>query len=368
MKTTLKVLATTPLIVSSIALADENVHDRYGYIGGHASYYTFYDNNVTGKTDGLDDTPFYGGQVGWRFHPNWSVQGWYEQIEGDAESKYNSGRRLDMTNYYASGRYHFDDHGLLGFEPYAGINVGEQIIESLNNPASDDNDELMTGVELGLQRVFFRHVVLDLGTRQAYSQDREYWEGQVYAGINLAFGISNDDDSQSNDEVVAATPAEVVTGDTDGDGVSDDVDKCSDTASGAVVDENGCQVYETRLQENRAGTIYFPFDSDRVQGEFDDEVRTAAERMKAGEKASIRVEGHTDNVGSEAYNQGLSERRAQSVRDKLVTDFGIDGASVSTQGYGESRPADDNSTEEGRANNRRADVIVESQEETAQFK
>ncbi|MCG8394083.1 MAG: OmpA family protein [Pseudomonadales bacterium] len=368
MKAILRMTAIAPLLVSPLALAGENVHDRYGYIGGHASYYTFYENDVVGNgADGLDDVPFYGGQLGWRFHPNWSVQAWYEEVEGDAESKYNSGRRLDMTNYYASGRFHLDGHGFLGFEPYAGINVGEQLIESRNNPNSDENDELMTGVELGLQRVFFRHVVLDLGTRQAYSQDREYWEGQVYAGLNLAFGISNDDDDGADEETVAATPEAVVTGDADGDGVSDDVDQCPDTAAGAVVDDQGCQVYESTIQEHNAGTIYFEFDSDRVKGEFNDEVRSAADRMKAGEKASIRVEGHTDSIGSESYNQGLSERRAESVRDKLVNDLGIDASAVSTQGYGESRPVADNDTAEGRAKNRRADVIVESEEQTPQF-
>jgi len=214
MKKILRVTAALPLFISPLAMAGENVPDRYGYIGGHASYYTFYDNDVIGNgTDGLDDVPFYGGQLGWRFHPNWSVQGWYDEVEGDAESKYDSGRRLDMTNYFVSGRYHFNDTGILGFEPYAGINVGEQLIESLNNPNSDENDELMTGVELGVQRAFFKHVILDLGTRHAYSTDREYWEGQVYAGLNLAFGISNDSDDSAEDEVVAATPAEVVTGD-----------------------------------------------------------------------------------------------------------------------------------------------------------
>ena len=164
MKTFLRMTAAVPLLISPFAFAGENVPDQYGYIGGHASYYTFYDNDVIGNGgDGLDDVPFYGAQLGWRFAPNWSVQGWYEEVDGDAESKYNSGRRLDMKNYYVSGRYHFDDHGLLGFEPYAGINVGEQLIESLNNPNSDDNDELMTGVELGVQRAFFKHVILDLG-------------------------------------------------------------------------------------------------------------------------------------------------------------------------------------------------------------
>lgn len=368
MKNILRVTAVIPLFISPLAMAGENVPDRYGYIGGHASYNTFYDNNVIGNgADGLDDVPFYGGQLGWRFHPNWSVQGWYDEVEGDAESKYDSGRRLDMTHYFVSGRYHFNDTGILGFEPYAGINVGEQLIESLNNPNSDENNELMTGVELGVQRAFFKHVILDLGTRQAYSQDREYWEGQVYAGLNLAFGISNDSDDRVEEEVVPATPAEVVTGDSDGDGVNDDRDRCPSTASGAVVDADGCQVYET-LEQRETSVIYFGFDRDTIQGQFSDEIRGVAERLNGGEQGHIRVEGHADSTGPAEYNQGLSERRAQSVKERLMQEYKVSGDRISTEGFGERKPVADNSTREGRAKNRRAEIIVETAEKEAQFK
>ena len=368
MKTILRVTAAIPLFISPLAMAGENVPDRYGYIGGHASYYTFYDNDVIGNgVDGLDDVPFYGGQLGWRFHPNWSVQGWYDEVEGDAESKYDSGRRVDMTNYFVSGRYHFNDTGILGFEPYAGINVGEQYIESLNNTNSDKNDELMTGVELGVQRAFFKHVILDLGTRQAYSTDREYWEGQVYAGINLAFGISNDSDDSAEEEVVASAPPEVVTGDRDGDGVNDDRDRCPNTASGAVVDADGCQVYES-LEQRETSVIYFGFDRDSIQGQFSDEIRGVAERLNGGEQGHIRVEGHADSTGPADYNQGLSERRAQSVKERLMKDYKVSGDRISTEGFGENKPLADNSTREGRAKNRRADIIVETEEKKAQFK
>ena len=368
MKTILRVTAAIPLFISPLAMAGENVPDRYGYIGGHASYYTFYDNDVIGNgVDGLDDVPFYGGQLGWRFHPNWSVQGWYDEVEGDAESKYDSGRRVDMTNYFVSGRYHFNDTGILGFEPYAGINVGEQYIESLNNTNSDKNDELMTGVELGVQRAFFKHVILDLGTRQAYSTDREYWEGQVYAGINLAFGISNDSDDSAEEEVVASAPPEVVTGDRDGDGVNDDRDRCPNTASGAVVDADGCQVYES-LEQRETSVIYFGFDRDSIQGQFSDEIRGVAERLNGGEQGHIRVEGHADSTGPADYNRGWSERRAQSVKERLMKDYKVSGDRISTEGFGENKPLADNSTREGRAKNRRADIIVETEEKKAQFK
>jgi OOP family OmpA-OmpF porin len=78
-----------------------------------------------------------------------------------------------------------------------------------------------------------------------------------------------------------------------------------------------------------------------------------------GENPTVKVsvEGHTDSVGSDKYNQGLSERRAKAVVAYLVSK-GVDGARLSPVGYGESKPAATNDTAEGRATNRRVDLMV----------
>jgi outer membrane protein OmpA-like peptidoglycan-associated protein len=72
---------------------------------------------------------------------------------------------------------------------------------------------------------------------------------------------------------------------------------------------------------------------------------------------NLRVEGHTDSTGSAEYNQGLSERRAYSVRDFLAQQ-GIDGQRMIAVGYGLTRPVADNSTREGRAKNRRVEIVI----------
>jgi outer membrane protein OmpA-like peptidoglycan-associated protein len=66
----------------------------------------------------------------------------------------------------------------------------------------------------------------------------------------------------------------------------------------------------------------------------------------------VTIEGHTDNTGSEAYNQKLSEQRANIVRDYAVSQ-GVAASTVTIEGKGETAPTDDNSTAEGRHNNRR---------------
>ena len=71
----------------------------------------------------------------------------------------------------------------------------------------------------------------------------------------------------------------------------------------------------------------------------------------------IAIEGHTDNVGTDAYNQDLSSRRAAAVRDALVRDFGVAAGRLTTAGFGESRPRETNETIAGRARNRRVELV-----------
>jgi len=79
--------------------------------------------------------------------------------------------------------------------------------------------------------------------------------------------------------------------------------------------------------------------------------------LKENSDKKVELEGHTDSVGSDQYNQALSERRAASVKDYL-TKRGINPGRISTHGFGESKPIADNKTAEGRARNRRVEIKV----------
>jgi outer membrane protein OmpA-like peptidoglycan-associated protein len=80
--------------------------------------------------------------------------------------------------------------------------------------------------------------------------------------------------------------------------------------------------------------------------------------IKEDPLSKIVVEGHTDSQGAAAYNQDLSQRRAQSVRDYLVS-RGIAADRVTSQGFGPSRSIAENNSAEGRANNRRVEIVVQ---------
>ena len=72
---------------------------------------------------------------------------------------------------------------------------------------------------------------------------------------------------------------------------------------------------------------------------------------------NFRVEGHTDGDGDESYNKKLSEERAAAVKDLLIKN-GIEATRLDSKGYGESKPVDNNSTPEGKANNRRVEFVI----------
>lgn len=142
--------------------------------------------------------------------------------------------------------------------------------------------------------------------------------------------------------------------DTDGDGVYDYLDKCPDTPRDLAVDAKGCP-------ERVCITLGVQFDTDKavVKPQYHDEIKKAADFLKEYPEATAVIEGHTDSVGSDAYNQKLSERRAKAVMKYLVDKLGINAKRLSAKGFGESKPIADNATEEGRYKNRRVVATID---------
>lgn len=110
----------------------------------------------------------------------------------------------------------------------------------------------------------------------------------------------------------------------------------------------------TPRERYRTQNIQFEFDSDQMSGDYSDVLAELAERLKDGFN-SLVIEGHTDSIGPEAYNQKLSLRRAAAIKSYLVKRYGLDGSRIRTIGYGESRPIADNGNFQGRQQNRRVE-------------
>lgn len=103
--------------------------------------------------------------------------------------------------------------------------------------------------------------------------------------------------------------------------------------------------------------VNFDFDKSEIRPDASVILDEAASLLSGKPDVKIRVEGHTDATGPEAYNQGLSERRADSVR-KFLVEKGIGEPRLTSVGFGESNPIAPNDTREGRALNRRVELQV----------
>jgi outer membrane protein OmpA-like peptidoglycan-associated protein len=119
-------------------------------------------------------------------------------------------------------------------------------------------------------------------------------------------------------------------------------------------------VLEKQLtQEKRAVTygIYFDFNRDTLKAESEPVLKEIAQAMSDNPDWKLTVEGHTDNVGGDTYNLELSRRRAASVKQALVSQYNIAADRLLTGGFGASRPVETNDTLEGRARNRRVELV-----------
>ncbi|MGA1795888.1 MAG: OmpA family protein [bacterium] len=135
--------------------------------------------------------------------------------------------------------------------------------------------------------------------------------------------------------------------DEDGDGVPDYLDACPDTPRGASINEQGCWVI--------TGAHFDPGKWQVKQGLYPvlDEIVTI---LKGNPSLMVEIQGHTDNTGSEAHNLVLSHRRACAVMDYLVSK-GVKSARLLAGGYGSSKPVASNKTTQGRAKNRRVELV-----------
>ncbi|MFC0821413.1 OmpA family protein, partial [Moraxella marmotae] len=116
--------------------------------------------------------------------------------------------------------------------------------------------------------------------------------------------------------------------------------------------------YYVETRPNVRLNILFDFDKSNIKAQYKGEVQKAADFLAQYPDAKAIIEGHTDSKGSDAYNQKLSERRANEVRNALIKNHGISPARLTAQGFGESRPVATNDTDAGRQENRRVMVVI----------
>lgn len=209
---------------------------------------------------------------------------------------------------------------------------------------------------------------LSVGPSLAYrpSHKSGYVDGIVSVGLVYSFGHAAP--PPPVEPAAPPPPPDCHTLDDDHDGVNNCDDRCPDTPAGTIVGPDGCP---QKVVIDLRG-VNFKFDRPK-KGEHNIEptlavptadsvaiLDQAIDALNRYPEIKVELDGHTDSIGTEQYNQGLSERRAQIVADYL-TAHGISADRITAvKGFGETQPIDTNSTKEGRARNRRTELKVEN--------
>lgn len=355
-------LALSSTLVQPLAAEDR---DRI-YINPAVGYQYFEDD----RDLKLDEAVTYSLGLEYRFHDHWAVEGLYGQAEPDLK---NGSGDVDYEDFRLDGLYYLDDLNTSSMiQPYLAAGGGRTEF--------DGNEETRLNAGGGLRLVANDRVSLRLDAREFYSLDEEAWDTVVSLGLSFAFsreaeappapepapqpadsdndGVPDNRDQCPDTPAGAAVTSDGCPRDSDRDGVADYRDECPGTEAGAEVDEKGCEGVTERV-ETISLYIAFPLNSADVPNAYDSEIREVADFMKEYPDTSVEIAGHSDSTGEADYNQQLSQQRAEAVADRLVQSFGIDRDRVAARGYGESEPIADNSTAEGRAQNRRVEARIE---------
>ncbi len=286
------------------------------------------------------ETPWLGFE--YAFNDNWAA----EILYAEDSSRFSDGIKADVSTWqlgmmYYTGSYIGDGNRV---RPYLAFGMGEIDIDA----GAFDTVETTANAGAGVRWMLTPRFGARLEARLLHSLDENENDFLFNAGVNYYFG-------KVSEPAPAAAPAPL---DSDGDGVTDDRDQCPGTPRGTRVDSVGCplpvaQVASIKLKVN------FDFDSSVVKEHHFADISELAAFLKRFDDLQVDVEGHTDSVGPENYNQQLSQRRAQAVVDLLVNQHGIAANRLEAVGYGEARPVASNDTAAGRAENRRVMATLE---------
>lgn len=326
------------------------------------------------------DNPFLGAiGLGYKTRSPWGFELTY--LTGSTEPA-SGGEDVDLDTYRLDTLYHFSDDD--GVQPYLLVGGGKQSYDYGSGDFENDMLNLGGGLKIAINEMLSLRSEL----RAVNDLENELTHYTVGLGLNFLLGaqsaapapakVAAPSDADGDGVVDAqdrcpGTPAgarvdangcEMVT-DSDGDGVVDGSDQCPGTSAGAKVDAKGCYIVLTETKEVQL-RVTFENNSFVVAPSSYGEIESVAQFMREYPLTKVNLEGHTDDRGSEAYNQQLSEKRAAAVAQLLVERFGIDQARVSSAGFGESQPLVGNDTAENRALNRRVTAKVSASVETIQ--
>lgn len=349
------------LVMFGLALTAKPVlaEDTGNFYLNPAVGYQFFDNKRK-----LDNEAIFGLGAEYVLTPNFGVEVSYLYSNPDEEIGNSD---ADLDQYSLDALFYTD--GYQEWQPFllAGIGHGEF------DYSSGTEKETQLNLGIGTRIIFNDMWSARILAKAVNSLDEETWDQLFTIGISYAFGggltfsnisqeiavadgdgdgINNDLDQCPNTLAGTQVDDQGCDLDSDNDGIADNKDYCPNSLPGTEVDAKGCKVPVMKTESVKLA-INFENNSADVPAEAMGEIKNVADFMQNYPQAKVVIEGYTDNKGDADYNKSLSQRRADAVMQSLVQNYNIGEDRVSAVGYGIENPVADNSTPEGRSENRR---------------
>ena len=330
-------------------------------------------------------------RAGYNFTKYLGVEAYGHWVPTEINNIANNDEKVNVYGYGVEAIFNLLPDS--AFVPFFALGVGGIHYSRYSQDTTDREDNKLTAdYGLGVKYFLAENWALRADVRHVIPIDTDFDKDTMHnnllatVGLTFAFGgekpappppppapvvlDSDNDGVPDNLDKCPGTPAGVAVDkdgcplDSDNDGVYDYLDKCPGTPAGVKVDKDGCPppvVVQPRVEkeiiEKGRTTLKVLFDTNKSvikKGYFDD-VDALAGVMKQYPDLNVTIEGHTDNVGKDAYNKKLSQRRADAVKAYLVKK-GIDANRLTAVGYGEEKPIADNATKAGKTENRRVEA------------
>ena len=296
-----------------------------GAVEGELFYKKQYNDSVKHIEDGFNP----GARIGYFLTDDLSLNLSYDKTNHTRSNDGTGSQKIKGDTSSLVAQYHFGQAGVDSLRPYVEGGVGHQSrgnVRADGHSGRDQTTQLIAGT--GVKYYFTNNLYARAGVEADYGLDNGKWDYSALVGLGVNFG--------GNAGAVAPAPTPA-------------------PAPEPVAEPEAPVAQVVRVELD----VKFDFDKAVVKPNSYGDVKNLADFMAQYPATNVEVAGHTDSVGPDAYNQKLSQRRADAVKQVLVKD-GVAPSRVTAVGYGESRPVADNATEAGRAVNRRVEASVEA--------
>ena len=297
-----------------------------GAVEGELFYKKQYNDSVKHIEDGFNP----GARIGYFLTDDLSLNLSYDKTNHTRSNDGTGNQKIKGDTGSLTAQYHFGQAGVDSLRPYVEGGFGHQSRTNVLADGHSGRDQTTQAIiGTGVKYYFTNNLYARAGVEADYGLDNGKWDYSALVGLGVNFG------GNAGAAAPAPTPA---------------------PAPEPVPEPEAPVAQVVRVELD----VKFDFDKAVVKPNSYGDVKNLADFMKQYPATNVEVAGHTDSVGPDAYNQKLSQRRADAVKKVLAND-GVESNRITAVGYGESRPVADNATEAGRAVNRRVEASVEAQ-------